>query len=265
MDGKQLKGAHTWLLQLEKGNPSTSLIDEHPPVEENSALEESNPQQQYFGFPWLILFLLLLSIQSIGFGAARESFAGGAGRRETRTLATSCMVGLSRDGNRDIDRVMVVIRRLCRLSRALPHQALTRLSKQHGPVMKLQLGELLALVISSPGATQEVLKTNEISFAQRHETFAGKNNDVLSFNFNGDRTRELFPLTQIAPPTEPQPFGKIKMILVPLVEEILPLAAGFVITDLYPSLKFLCSTLLNCAPDNHDFISQLLKSQLPLR
>jgi len=29
MDGKQLKGAHTWLLQLEKGNPSTSLIDEH--------------------------------------------------------------------------------------------------------------------------------------------------------------------------------------------------------------------------------------------
>lgn len=49
--------------------------------------------------------------------------------------------------------------------------------------MKLQLGELLALVISSPGATQEVLKTNEISFAQRHETFAGKNNDVLSFNF----------------------------------------------------------------------------------
>ncbi|KDO58404.1 hypothetical protein CISIN_1g037456mg, partial [Citrus sinensis] len=97
---------------------------------------------------------------------------------------------------------------------ALPHQALTRLSKQHGPVMKLQLGELLALVISSPGATQEVLKTNEISFAQRHETFAGQHL-VTS--------------------------AKIKMILVPLVEEILPLAAGFVITDLYPSLKFLCS------------------------
>ncbi|ONI21577.1 hypothetical protein PRUPE_2G073800 [Prunus persica] len=55
---------------------------------------------------------------------------------------------------------------------ALPHHAVTDLCNKHGPVMKLQLGEIFAVIISSPEAAKEVLKTSEISFAQRPEVCA---------------------------------------------------------------------------------------------
>ena len=42
---------------------------------------------------------------------------------------------------------------------SLPHRSLRDLAQKHGPIMQLQLGEVLAIIISSPKVVEEVLKT----------------------------------------------------------------------------------------------------------
>ncbi|PRQ54275.1 putative premnaspirodiene oxygenase [Rosa chinensis] len=60
----------------------------------------------------------------------------------------------------------------------LPHHALRDLAKKHGPIMHLKLGQVEATVISSSKAAEEVLKTHELTFAQRPLVLAV---EVLSF------------------------------------------------------------------------------------
>jgi cytochrome P450 len=61
-----------------------------------------------------------------------------------------------------------------------PHHAMRLLSKEYGPIMMLRLGEVPALVLSSPEAAQEVLKTNDLKFADRN-----LNPTLYTFSFNG--------------------------------------------------------------------------------
>lgn len=49
----------------------------------------------------------------------------------------------------------------------LPHHILRELAKKHGPLMRLQLGEISTIVVSSPEIAKEVLIKNDIVFAQR--------------------------------------------------------------------------------------------------
>ncbi|XP_039137863.1 cytochrome P450 71A1-like [Dioscorea cayenensis subsp. rotundata] len=49
----------------------------------------------------------------------------------------------------------------------LPHQSLHNLSKKHGPLMLLQLGQVPTLVVSSSQMAKEILKTHDLVFASR--------------------------------------------------------------------------------------------------
>ncbi|KAL6289242.1 hypothetical protein ACE6H2_006752 [Prunus campanulata] len=185
-----------------------------------------------------------------------------------------------------------VIGNLHQLIGALPHHAVTDLCNKYGPVMKLQLGELFAVIISSPEPAKEVLKTSEISFAQRPEVyaveimaydhssivFAPYNEywrqlrkisvmELLSANrvrsFRSIREEEVWSLVEFIASSEGHTinlsdkiytmtndvvsraaFGnkcKYQHEFTLLLGEIILLAGGFNIADLYPSLTFLRS------------------------
>uniref|UniRef100_A0A0D9VVH5 Cytochrome P450 n=1 Tax=Leersia perrieri TaxID=77586 RepID=A0A0D9VVH5_9ORYZ len=58
-----------------------------------------------------------------------------------------------------------IIGSLHHLVGAPPHRALLRLARRHGPLMLVRLGEVPTVVVSSPEAAMEVLKTRDPAFA----------------------------------------------------------------------------------------------------
>ncbi|VAI74791.1 unnamed protein product [Triticum turgidum subsp. durum] len=53
---------------------------------------------------------------------------------------------------------------------AFPHRTIAELSRRHGPLMHLRLGEVATMVVSSAEVAAMVLKTNDLTFADRPRT-----------------------------------------------------------------------------------------------
>ncbi|KAL6143099.1 hypothetical protein ACLB2K_053795 [Fragaria x ananassa] len=116
----------------------------------------------------------------------------------------------------------------------VPHHALRDLASKHGPIMHLKLGQLQAIVISSPKAAEEVLKTHELTFAQRPRVLAV---EVISFGQGsivfapyGDYWREIRKICvlKVLKNKRVQSFGLIREEEVSnLIESISSSSKGF--------------------------------------
>ncbi|KAI4338261.1 hypothetical protein L6164_016603 [Bauhinia variegata] len=52
----------------------------------------------------------------------------------------------------------------------LPHRTFTAVSQKYGPMMLLYLGQIPTLVVSSADLAREIMKTHDITFADRPQT-----------------------------------------------------------------------------------------------
>ncbi|CAH1448781.1 unnamed protein product [Lactuca virosa] len=60
-----------------------------------------------------------------------------------------------------------IIGNVHQIAGALPHHAFRDLAKKYGPIMHMQLGQISAIIVSSPRLAKEVFKTNDLALASR--------------------------------------------------------------------------------------------------
>ncbi|XP_047311805.1 cytochrome P450 81Q32-like [Impatiens glandulifera] len=83
----------------------------------------------------------------------------------------------------------------------LPHRTFQELSEKLGPVFSLQLGNRLAVVVSSPSAVEECFTKNDVVLANRPPFISGKyfgyNHTTMTHAPYGDHWRNLRRLTAV--------------------------------------------------------------------
>ncbi|KAI9088071.1 hypothetical protein K1719_030048 [Acacia pycnantha] len=72
----------------------------------------------------------------------------------------------------------------------LPHRSLKSLAKRYGPIMSFRLGQVPAVVLSSPEVAEPFLKNHDVVFASRPKTQAS---EILSYGSKGMAFSEYGP------------------------------------------------------------------------
>ncbi|CAI0540403.1 unnamed protein product, partial [Linum tenue] len=99
---------------------------------------------------------------------------------------------------------------------ALPHPALRNLASQYGPLMHLQLGEISAVVVSTPAMAQEILKTQDLNFADRLRLLAAEiatwGSLDIAFSPHGEYWKQMkrISLTELLGPRKTLSFRGIR-------------------------------------------------------
>ncbi|QCD89126.1 cytochrome P450 71D11-like [Vigna unguiculata] len=75
-----------------------------------------------------------------------------------------------------------IIGNIHQLLTSAPHQKLRDLAKIHGPLTRLQLGEVTVIIVSSPKYAKEIMKTHDAIFASRPHSVTS---DILSYQSTG--------------------------------------------------------------------------------
>ncbi|XP_051133624.1 cytochrome P450 71D9-like [Andrographis paniculata] len=97
-----------------------------------------------------------------------------------------------------------------------PHHILTNLASKYGPLMHLQLGEVSAIVVSSPEAAKAVMNTHDVNFSNRPSLFASKvilyENSNVAFAPYGEYWRQLrkFYTIELLSPKRVQSFRPLR-------------------------------------------------------
>ncbi|KAF5783418.1 putative oxidoreductase [Helianthus annuus] len=89
----------------------------------------------------------------------------------------------SRDSNKNLPPQpwkLPLVGHIHHLLGAPPHQALRNIARKLGPIVRLQLGQVSAIIISSPTLAKEIMKNHDLSFANRAKVFTV---EIVSYNY----------------------------------------------------------------------------------
>ena len=115
---------------------------------------------------------------------------------------------------------------------SLPHRSLRDLAKKYGSIMQLQLGEVLAIIISSPKVVEEVPKTHGTALANRPIILAVEvmsyDNSGIVFAPYGDYWRQMRQIcvSKLLSAKRVQSFSRIREEVVNNLVESISLSEG---------------------------------------
>ncbi|XP_010907203.1 premnaspirodiene oxygenase [Elaeis guineensis] len=118
-----------------------------------------------------------------------------------------------------------IIGHLHRVLGYIPHRALRDLSRRHGPVMLLKLGQVDQVVISSREAAREIMQTHDLIFATRPRLFIPEmlfRCSDIAFAPYGNYWRQMRKICTV----ELLSAKRVKEFAAPLQEEILNLVGN---------------------------------------